>query len=331
MKIEVGESLVYSWLRHVGKFQVVQTNWKSSPGWSISNKADIVTMFDELKKHFGNELFKGTVDVDQFLQQGECDLFATRIEKGVPYYAVSEVAFHSGRLKYGSKNETIMKVTAKCVRAAFCLLGYFDSKNGEIFFASPFVSAGKGIKTASSIKSIIDSNLVFLENYFKAKGFSFSFRLICNDDFEDEILAPTLKAIESAEDTAELFARSVKMLEMFPKTCIKIGEDAKNKNNNTKNDNQKIIFDILNGLKTHPNYQQILLELQDPAQVNALFKNSTYPLLQNEATCPAGKYKDKGFYTGKNAIFIEGNDRYLVCRQFSPKSMTLLQDWYNSL
>ena len=55
---------------------------------------------------------------------------------------------------------------------------------------------------------------MFLENYFKAKGFSFSCRLICNDDFENEILEPTLKAIESAEDTAELFARSVKMLEI---------------------------------------------------------------------------------------------------------------------
>ena len=35
MKIEMGESLFYSWLRHVKECQVVQTNWKPSPSWSL--------------------------------------------------------------------------------------------------------------------------------------------------------------------------------------------------------------------------------------------------------------------------------------------------------
>lgn len=30
MKIEMGESLFYSWLRHVKECQIVQTNWKVS-------------------------------------------------------------------------------------------------------------------------------------------------------------------------------------------------------------------------------------------------------------------------------------------------------------
>jgi len=31
MKIEMGESLLYSWLRHVKECQIAQTNWKVSP------------------------------------------------------------------------------------------------------------------------------------------------------------------------------------------------------------------------------------------------------------------------------------------------------------
>ena len=33
MKIEMGESLIYSWLRHEKLCQLVQTNWKVSPFW----------------------------------------------------------------------------------------------------------------------------------------------------------------------------------------------------------------------------------------------------------------------------------------------------------
>ena len=37
MKIEMGESLFYSWLRHVKECQIVQTNWKVSSQWQLSN------------------------------------------------------------------------------------------------------------------------------------------------------------------------------------------------------------------------------------------------------------------------------------------------------
>ena len=38
MKIEMGESLFYSWLRHVKECQIVQTNWKPSSQWLAQNK-----------------------------------------------------------------------------------------------------------------------------------------------------------------------------------------------------------------------------------------------------------------------------------------------------
>lgn len=38
MKIEMGESLFYSWLRHVKECQIVQTNWKVSPQWQLQDE-----------------------------------------------------------------------------------------------------------------------------------------------------------------------------------------------------------------------------------------------------------------------------------------------------
>lgn len=37
MKIEIGESLILSWLKHVKECQVVQTNWKASYKWELKN------------------------------------------------------------------------------------------------------------------------------------------------------------------------------------------------------------------------------------------------------------------------------------------------------
>lgn len=34
MKIEIAESLVYSWLRKVRNCRIVQTNWKPAPEWA---------------------------------------------------------------------------------------------------------------------------------------------------------------------------------------------------------------------------------------------------------------------------------------------------------
>jgi len=35
MKIEMGESLFYSWLRHAKECQIVQTNWTTSGKWEL--------------------------------------------------------------------------------------------------------------------------------------------------------------------------------------------------------------------------------------------------------------------------------------------------------
>ena len=52
MKIEMGESLFYSWLRHAKECQIVQTNWKSSPKWDFECSEEIEEMLKELDNYF---------------------------------------------------------------------------------------------------------------------------------------------------------------------------------------------------------------------------------------------------------------------------------------
>ena len=52
MKIEMGESLFYSWLRHVKECQIVQTNWKVSPQWDFKNAEEIEKLLNELNAYF---------------------------------------------------------------------------------------------------------------------------------------------------------------------------------------------------------------------------------------------------------------------------------------
>lgn len=40
MKIEIGESLLLSWLKHIKECQLVQTNWKASYKWELKKQRD---------------------------------------------------------------------------------------------------------------------------------------------------------------------------------------------------------------------------------------------------------------------------------------------------
>lgn len=144
MKIEMGESLFYSWLRHVKDCQVVQTNWKVSPQWNLQHEADLEALMQCADKHFSEKynysIFKKNSSLTQILQQGECDAIGISVQDGVNHIYAVDVAFHEGGLNYGSREVTVMKVIAKTIRTAMCLWGYMECKDAEIIFASPKIS-----------------------------------------------------------------------------------------------------------------------------------------------------------------------------------------------
>jgi len=52
MKIEMGESLFYSWLRHVKECQIVQTNWTTSQKWILLHEEELQKIMTETEAFF---------------------------------------------------------------------------------------------------------------------------------------------------------------------------------------------------------------------------------------------------------------------------------------
>lgn len=211
MKIEMGESLFYSWLRHVKECQIVQTNWKVSSQWELSDADILEKLMGHLDQHYsqkhGYAIFKQNTSLSQLLQQGECDVLGISIQPDdMKYYAV-DVAFHEAGLNYGSRDTTVMKVLEKCARTAFCLHGYLSTKEAEIIFASPKINPAVLSDLTPCVKEM---NALFADN-----GYDFTFRIIANEEYNNLVLKPILLVSDGVADTSELFLRSYQMYKMF--------------------------------------------------------------------------------------------------------------------
>ena len=213
MKIEMGESLFYSWLRHVKECQIVQTNWTTSSQWQLNHEEQLAEIMSSTDKFFsykyGYSIYKKTSSLSQLLQQAECDAIGIEVQDGTNKIYAVDVAFHEAGLNYGSREATIKIIISKSLRTAMCIYGYLDSKEAEIIFASP--------KINKSILSAVTPCLTDMQNIMDDLGFRFVFRIIANDDFNDKVLAPILKASNGIADTNELFLRSYQMMRMFEK------------------------------------------------------------------------------------------------------------------
>ena len=51
MKVEIGESLVLSWLRHVHGCVLAQLNWKPSPAWEVAGENQLAQDFDAIRDY----------------------------------------------------------------------------------------------------------------------------------------------------------------------------------------------------------------------------------------------------------------------------------------
>lgn len=95
MKIEMGESLFYSWLRHVKECQIVQTNWTTSSQWQLNNEdrlEEIMTLTDKFFfDKYGYSIYKKTSSLSQLLQQAECDAIGIEIQDSTNKIYVHEI------------------------------------------------------------------------------------------------------------------------------------------------------------------------------------------------------------------------------------------------
>lgn len=195
MKIEVAESLMYSWLKHVKKCHVVQLNWKTSVKWQKHHSEDVNQIITEMNEKFDN-VFKKNVS-SQLLSQGEIDVLGVNLDNKNIYAA--DVAFHTFGLRY---SDNLLKISEKMLRTALILWAYFDTKEGNIIFACPKINNADYNKIEERMKQI--------QSFMDNKKFNYNFYLYANENFE-QIVKDVVDLSKDVADTSELFLRSCQL------------------------------------------------------------------------------------------------------------------------
>ena len=208
MKLEIGESLGYSFLRHVKGCWLVQTNWKASEHW------DKLLSDEKLEQEFANirdklespgsdfqGTFKGTAKCSQFLKQAEIDIVGVQLDGSIH---TVEVAFHENGLDYrGGGLSTDKNVLKKMLRTMLLLRAYHsDDIERHIYFASPKV----GPRVQMNLENAFD----WLGQEYPATHW----HLVINNGFTEQFLMPLRARAHQVADTSELFLRSLQLLEL---------------------------------------------------------------------------------------------------------------------
>lgn len=207
MKLEMGESLCQSYLRHVKQCWLVQTNWRPSERWPKRKPdAELEAMFFDMKRKFDadGKVFKQTANAAQLIKQGEIDVIGIDMQGGV--HAL-DVAFHENGLNYpGGTDSMVLK---KLLRAYLLLLAYAPSvqtaRKFHIYFVSPKVNPG--------VQKPLDSIFAELQSEYR----QVDWRLITNRAVADLVRA-TLENSDDVADTSELFIRAAKLLNLAEST-----------------------------------------------------------------------------------------------------------------
>lgn len=334
MKIEMGESLFYSWLRHVKECQIVQNNWKVSSQWTFNNSSEIEALLQEVDEYFEKKydykIFKKNASLSQIIQQGECDVLGISVQNNTNLYYAVDVAFHEAGLNYGTKQETIMKIISKSVRTAFCLYGFLETKSADIVFASP--------KINRSILEDLIPCIDYLNSFFKERNFDFCFRLICNEEFNINVLQPILLCSDNIADTSELFMRSYQMYSMFNdnakkahfsnKKIIEYSGTAVEHNGSVYQELKigKIVQTVLRKMLQDGRVSADEIEAMQTAEYSKKTFDIQYPLLVKEG----GTFDKVRYYS--NPLMINGRVYYLCSQWFETSANNdrpYLINWIN--
>lgn len=326
MKIEIGESLMYSWLRHVKGCQIVQNNWKVSPKWTLYNEKELVDFMDEVRKKLGTryDIFGKNTFV-QFLAQGEADAIGINL-KDNEYYAV-DVAYHRETLNYNGKSKTVSKVLEKCLRTAMCFYGYLDIDKADIIFASP--------KIGNSILNELIPAMKELQMISDSLGLHFNYILFGNTDFVENLVLPVKSCGGDINDTTELFLRSVQLIDLADKLVSNANKKSTKSFTNSSTPKQyysqfkigalanNVLRDKLeNGSFTKQDIERFL---------DATFSKNTfgiqYPLLVTDR----GLTNKKHYYVSPLTI---GKNIYYLCNEWHEQSgnndRPLLEQWLSN-
>ena len=210
MKIEIGESLIFSWLRHVQGCPIAQTSWKPSPTWPIRHEASLAADFERMRevagRRLGFEVFKRS-SFQQFIRQAEIDVLGFRFGEAGPAAVAVDSAFHEDGVLYVNRQETVSRILKKMIRTAFALEAYFELHEADIVFATP--------KMHNAVWDDLENCWPALQSILADCGSLSTGRMnlliAANEDFAKEIIQPVLDRMDEVADTSELFLRAQKL------------------------------------------------------------------------------------------------------------------------
>lgn len=277
MKIEIGESLVYSFLKHEKQCLIAQTNWKSSGKWEVSETAkdDALKAFERINQYPEfKDIFKKS-NFEQTLKQAEIDVLGMDAEQHI--YAF-EVAFHENGLQYGGKIATRDRVFKKLLRAYIILKYYFPEQQHIIGFCSPKINPA----TEEHIKDYFK----ILKDYFEADKVKFEY--YANEKFTTDIVEKVIAATADEADSSELFARAVKLLKISERFITK------QPNQHTQN----AILELEQGKGTTANNTKELfqnLDANNNQNGNNQIDRNTQPIFINNIEIPTHPEPNQSF------------------------------------
>ena len=212
MKVEIGESLVRTWVRHCRGCQLAELNWKPSPMWLGEISADHEKWYSEGAAEFSEKVLKKTSSLSQFLGQAEVDVLSVRFLRGeVEKVIAADIAFHTNGLQYGPKAETAARIVKKLFRTALTLDIHFPGIPAEIVFLSPKVNNATipGVQDAAQM----------MQAFFEARCPHFEFRTVMNEGFKHIVLDEVNPLQKHVADTSELYLRAAQLAGLF-ETCV---------------------------------------------------------------------------------------------------------------
>lgn len=202
MKIEMAQSLLRSWLRHVRCCEFAELNWKPSPEWLPKSK-EIPQLFYSAKDLWP-EAF-GSNSYEQLLRQAEVDVLGLSYHDNHLYFV--DVAFHLGGLNYGDKDRTTKRVYKKLMRSALIAKRYFPGQTAKVLFVSPFTNPA----VIQSLDEAKEKLKTLVEN---DPDIDFQF-VLAQSEFREEFVEPLLSLGSSVADTSELFLRGWQLISPF--------------------------------------------------------------------------------------------------------------------
>ncbi len=220
MTQEMGESLIYSWLRHVKGCQIVQTNWTASPTWDMRYFMEAQDLYSRFLKDTSTEDLvedECKISFKQSLYQTEIDVIGlnkTSLSHNGKIYA-AEVAFHSDGLHYNKngKNNSTGKVISKLIKNAVAVYAIWGNIEAEVLFVTPVIS--------HEFNQSIQSYITFLNQLASNYGLKYNFRFVAGDDFKLRIIDPVYIMSQGVNDSSEMFLRAQKLLDISGVLSVK--------------------------------------------------------------------------------------------------------------